>query len=192
MNKTIDYAIVVEGRDDVDAVSKAVDALIIPTHGFGITAETWALIDKAYKEKGLIILTDPDFSGEEIRRKLTAKFPDSIQAYVAQDKATTAGDIGIENARPEVILAAIEQALANAENRAEASALPKDYRAVNMQDLARLGLTGTDGAGELREELCSRMGIGYGNAKAVVKKLSYWRIGIKELEQAIEEIKQSK
>ena len=189
MKLKISYAIVVEGRDDVDAVSKAIDALIIPTHGFGITAETWSLIEKAYKEKGLIILADPDFSGEEIRRKLTAKFPDAIQAYVAQDLATTAGDIGIENARPEVIAAAIEQALANAEKKSDV--LPADYEEVSMSDLAMLGLSGDAGASELREALCGKLGIGYGNAKALIKKLSYWRIGITELEQAIEEIKQN-
>lgn len=189
MKQKISYAIVVEGRDDVDAVSKAVDALIIPTHGFGITAETWLLIEKAYNEKGLIILTDPDFSGEEIRRKLTAKFPEAIQAYVAQDLATTAGDIGIENARPEVIAAAIMQALTNAEKKSDE--LTSDYEEVSMNDLAMLGLSGDAGASELREALCSKLGIGYGNAKALIKKLSYWRIGIKELEQAIEEIKQN-
>ena len=72
----IEQAIIVEGRDDVTAVSEAVNALIIPTHGFGITAETWGVIAKAYEEKGLIILTDPDHAGEEIRRKLTEKFPE--------------------------------------------------------------------------------------------------------------------
>lgn len=190
MKIKIDYAIVVEGRDDVDAVGKAIDALIIPTHGFGITAETWSLIDKAYKEKGLIILTDPDFSGEEIRRKLTAKFPDAIQAYVAQDKALAAGDIGIENAKPEVIAAAIEQALSNTA-KAEHELSP-DYEEVSMSDIAMLGLSGDAGASELRKALCSKLGIGYGNAKALQKKLSHWRIGIKELEQAIEEIQQNK
>jgi 5S rRNA maturation endonuclease (ribonuclease M5) len=67
--------IVVEGRDDTNAVLRAVDGLTIETHGFGIKKETWKLLEKAYTEKGLIILTDPDYSGEEIRRKLTARFP---------------------------------------------------------------------------------------------------------------------
>ena len=182
-----DMAIVVEGRDDVCAVGRAVDALIIPTHGFGITAETWALIDKAYKEKGLIILTDPDFSGEEIRRKLTAKFPDAIQAYVAQELATAAEDIGIENASPEVIAAAIEKALANTEKR---TAEPRDYEAVDMMVLAEMGLTRAEGASELRAAVCAKLGIGHGNAKAMVKKLAQWRIGIRELEQTIEEIQE--
>ena len=44
----IKEAIVVEGRDDIDAVGKACDTLLIATHGFGITAETWKLIEKAY------------------------------------------------------------------------------------------------------------------------------------------------
>ena len=182
-----DQAIVVEGRDDVDAVGKAVDALIIPTHGFGITAETWAVIEKAYAEKGLIILTDPDFSGEEIRRKLTARFPNAIQAYVAQDLATKDGDIGVENSTPEVIAATIEMALANS-----ATAMSEDAAAgedtVNITDLTDLGLAGTEGSAELRKKVCAKLGIGYGNAKTLVKKLAYWRIGFNKLEQTVKEI----
>ena len=52
--------IVVEGRDDTNAVLRAIDGLTIETHGFGIKAETWSLLEKAYEEKGLIIFTDPD------------------------------------------------------------------------------------------------------------------------------------
>ena len=43
----VDRAIVVEGRDDIDAVSRACDALIIATHGAGIAQETWDIIGKA-------------------------------------------------------------------------------------------------------------------------------------------------
>ena len=190
MRIKLDQAIVVEGRDDVDAVGRAVDALIIPTHGFGITKETWALIEKANQEKGLIILTDPDFSGEEIRRKLTARFPEAIQAYVSQDKATKADDIGIENACPEDILSAIEQAIKNNTNKIEKQSQQADYEQASFTDLVELGLSGADGASELREAVCARLGIGYGNAKALVKKLAHWRIGYRELEQTIQEIKQ--
>ena len=66
----IDEVIVVEGRDDVDAVGKAVEAEIIATHGYGITKETWLLLEKAAAEKGLIVFTDPDHAGEEIRKKI--------------------------------------------------------------------------------------------------------------------------
>ena len=183
----LNYAIVVEGRDDVDAVGKACDALLIPTHGFGITRETWSVIEKAYNEKGIIILTDPDFSGEEIRKKLTARFPDAIQAYVPKDDATLADDIGIENATPEVIKLALEKAIAREGKAADEGA---DFQAVTMNDLVELGLTGCDGAGPLRAAVCDRLGIGYGNGKAMLKKLEHWKIGRETIEEAIKKIQE--
>ena len=73
----------------MDAVSRAADALIIPTHGFGITKETWDVTAKAYEEKGLIILTDPDHAGEQIRKKLTEKFPDANIVPIDYDPSAT-------------------------------------------------------------------------------------------------------
>ena len=63
----INEAIIVEGRDDESIVSRAIDAMIIVTHGFGIKKETWNLIDKAYKEKGIIIFTDPDHGRSDFK-----------------------------------------------------------------------------------------------------------------------------
>lgn len=178
-----DKAIIVEGRDDVDAVSRACDALIIPTHGFGITERTWELMDKAYRELGVIILTDPDHAGEDIRRRLTARYPDAVQCYMAREDAEKADDIGIENARPEDIRAAIEKALmlheaAGTEPSADAG---QDYREVTMRDLAELGLTGSEGAAQLRNAVTRELGIGYCNAKSLITRLRGFRIGYEEL-----------
>ena len=63
----IKEVIVVEGRDDITAVKKAVDAEIIATSGFGINAKIIERIREAQKRKGVIVLTDPDFAGEKIR-----------------------------------------------------------------------------------------------------------------------------
>ena len=183
----IDQAIIVEGRDDVTAVSEAVNALIIPTHGFGITAETWGVIAKAYEEKGLIILTDPDHAGEEIRRKLTEKFPEAIQAYVARSEATAADDIGIENAKPETITEALKKALARAGKEAKAVQAETIY--ADMSDLRELGLAGAEGATEMRAEVARALGIGYGNAGAFIKKLKGFGIGLDELKEEIEKIR---
>lgn len=178
-----DKAIIVEGRDDVDAVSRACDALIIPTHGFGITERTWELMDKAYRELGVIILTDPDHAGEDIRRRLTARYPDAVQCYMAREDAEKADDIGIENARPEDIRAAIEKALMLHE---AAGTEPSDdagpgYREVTMRDLAELGLTGSEGAAQLRNAVTRELGIGYCNAKSLITRLRGFRIGYEEL-----------
>ena len=79
MNKSnknrIKEIVVVEGRDDTAAIKRSVDALTIETHGYGIRQETWDLIAKAYETVGIIVFTDPDHAGEQIRRRIMERFP---------------------------------------------------------------------------------------------------------------------
>ena len=96
MMKSIDEIIVVEGRDDTAAVLRAVDAATIETHGYGIRPSTWEVIDKAYESKGIIIFTDPDTAGEQIRRRLSERYPDAKHAFLDRGLAEKDGDIGIE------------------------------------------------------------------------------------------------
>ncbi len=176
---TIDEVIIVEGRDDEIAIRKAVDALIIKTHGFGIRKETWTLMEKAYREKGIIVFTDPDFSGEEIRRKITARFPDAKQAYLPLEEARKNGDIGVENATPE----AIRQALSKLHVKGAA----QPHHPVTMKDLEELGMTQCIGASERRNQASASLGIGYGNSKAFLKKVNAFGITRCDLEAVLEE-----
>lgn len=181
-------AIIVEGKDDVDAVSRASEDLIIPTHGFGIRETTWEVMEKAYREIGVIILTDPDHAGEAIRRRLTERFPDAVQCYMAREEAEKADDIGIENARPEDIRAALEKALElHGTAAGEDSGKTADtYREVTMRDLTELGLSGTEGAAELRNAVCRELGIGYCNARMLLTRLRGFRIGYEALAETAE------
>ena len=177
-------AIIVEGKDDVDAVSRASDDLIIPTHGFGIRESTWDVMEKAYREIGVMILTDPDHAGEAIRRRLTERFPEAVQCYMAREEAEKADDIGIENARPEDIRAAIERALelhGASACRDKCGEEAAAYKEVTMRDLTELGLSGTEGASELRNAVCRKLGIGYCNARMLLTRLRGFRIGYDEL-----------
>lgn len=160
-------AIVVEGRDDTNAVLQGVDGITIETHGFGIRKETWDLLEKAYREKGLIIFTDPDFSGEEIRKKLTARFPDSKQAYLTRTEAERKGDIGIENASAVDIIEAIKKA--HYTNREADKVYTED-------DLFEAGLIGLADSKERRQKLGSALGIGYANGKSFLNKLNQFEI----------------
>lgn len=177
----IKETVIVEGRDDTINLKKAVDCFTIETHGFGIKRETWEAIEKAYRERGIVIFTDPDHSGEEIRRKLTEAFPDAGQAYIARRDALKKGDIGVENAEPEVIVEALTKALEHMK-RPSAEVAESD---VTMKDLEDLGLTGESGSRELREEAGKALGIGYGNAKGFLTKLKGFGIMRKELNEAI-------
>lgn len=168
--------IVVEGRDDTAAIKRALDADTIETHGFGIRCETWQLIEKAYSERGIIIFTDPDFSGNEIRRRLKEKFPDAKEAFLAREDATKKDDIGIENAEPEAIIEALSKAHATyREKRTEFTA----------SDLIRDGLSGGAGSKEKREKLGKILGIGYGNVAALADKLNRYGITREEYDKAL-------
>lgn len=189
-NKTkikVSQAIIVEGRDDVAKVSEACDALIIPTHGYGIAAETWALIEKAYEDKGILILTDPDSAGERIRRRLTEKFPEAVQCYLDKNDSLKDGDIGVENASPAVIAEAIEKAL---QLSGRINEDPSPGETASAGDLIRLGLSGCVGASELRSKVCSSLGIGFCNAGAMIKRLKGFGIGKDELEKTVIRIKE--
>lgn len=173
---SVKEVIVVEGRDDTNAVLRAIDGLTIETHGFGIKKETWSLLEKAYAEKGLIILTDPDYSGEEIRRKLTEHFPESKQAFLTRKEAEKNGDIGIENAAPEDIQDAIR--------KAHYTDFAKEAE-FTEEDLFEAGLTGRDDAAQRRQKLGAKLGIGYGNARTFLKKLNQFGIDREAFEEGV-------
>lgn len=164
----INEVIVVEGRDDTCAVKRAVDAETIETHGYGITAATWKLIDKAYSTCGIIVFTDPDSAGERIRKRIMEKYPDAKEAFLTRREAAKDGDIGIENAVPEDIEAALCMVCCAAETKGSGDTF-------DMSDMIENGLTG-EGSREKRQALGRMLGIGYGNTGAFLRKLNRYGI----------------
>ena len=65
----IQQVIVVEGRSDVAAIRRSVEADCLITGGFSLTPQLLQQIEAAYQRRGIIILTDPDSAGE---RKTTS------------------------------------------------------------------------------------------------------------------------
>lgn len=181
MEDFVKEVIIVEGRDDIDAVQKAVNADIIATHGYGISGATIKQIENAYKTRGIIILTDPDHAGVRIRQRLTEMFPEALQAYIskqeAMDKSDT--DIGVENASPDVIAKAIAAA---------GRTLTERRSEFDENDMIYYGLAGGADSKALRDRLGRKLGIGYGNAKAFLKRLNHYGILRDELESELSRI----
>ena len=171
--------IIVEGRDDTAALRRAVDAVTIETHGYGIRPSTWEVIDKAYESKGIIIFTDPDTAGEQIRRRLAERYPEAKHAFLDRELAVKDGDIGIENASPESIRAALE--------KARCSASASDGELFTPADMFRWGLAGTPSASERRRIVGDRLGIGMAGSKTFLRRLNYFGVSREEIDQALEE-----
>lgn len=177
--KTIDEIIIVEGRDDTAAIRCSVDAVTIETHGYGIRPSTWEVIDKAYESKGIIIFTDPDTAGEQIRRRLAERYPEAKHAFLERGLAEKDGDIGIENASPESIRAALE--------KARCSVFAAAGETFTPADMFRWRLAGMDGAAERRSVVGDRLGIGMAGSKTFLHRLNHFGISREEIEKALGE-----
>ena len=165
--RRIKEVIVVEGRYDKNALSQVVDAVIIETHGFGVfnDKERLALLRRLAAEKGLILLTDSDGAGFDIRNFLKGAIPREQlkQAYIpdvyGKERRKAApgkeGKLGVEGMPPAVLLEALERAGAAFEDGAAAG--PADP--LTKADFYALGLSGGRDSGARRAALLKRLGL---------------------------------
>ena len=172
----IKEVIVVEGKNDIAAVKRAVDAECISTGGYALNRYTMEKISIAYDKRGIIILTDPDTAGERIRRKLTETFPEALQAFIAKEDASKNDDIGIEQASPDTIKEALAKVRTHSlEQSAEFS----------LQDIFANNLSGSENSSYRRNALGKRLGIGYTNAKGFLARLNNYGVSRQEFSEAV-------
>jgi len=172
----IKEVLVVEGKMDVVAIDKAVEADCIITEGFNLKKQALKNIEQAYKKRGIIIMTDPDSAGERIRSYLTKRFPEAKHAFVPVEDATDNDDIGIEQAKPE----AIRKALAKVRTM--------DWEPTNnfsSTDLIVNDLSGAPAAVQRRAKLGAKLGLGFANAKTFLKRLNHYGVTREEFAAAV-------
>jgi len=168
--------LIVEGKSDTAAVKRAVDADCITTGGFHFTRRTLQNIAAAYERRGIIILTDPDSAGENIRNFLSKKFPNAKHAYIPRDEATANDDIGVEQASPESIRNALKKVRTLEINPRE------EFTAAEM---VALKLSGSSDSSRLRDKIGATLGIGYGNVKTFVRRLNNYGVTREEFLTAV-------
>lgn len=160
-------AIVVEGRYDKNTLSQVVDTLILETGGFQIfkNPEQMALLERAARRRGLIVLTDSDGAGFVIRNRVKGTIPAQFlkHAYIPdvygkerrKRRPGKEGKLGVEGMPPAVL----EQVL----RRAGATFLEGDSPfapsgpPLTKGDLFAAGLSGGAGSGEKRQTLLRRL-----------------------------------
>ena len=159
MEKTkISLPIIVEGRYDKSALSGFIEGTVITTDGFSVfnNKEKQALIRRVAKD-GIIVLTDSDGGGKQIRAFLAGIIPkDKIHnLYIPQiegkesrkRKASKAGTLGVEGMEKDVLLRLLEPF-------AEGAVSEKSNKKITKVDFFADKLTGCDNASENRARLC--------------------------------------
>ena len=154
----IDLPIIVEGRYDKSALMGYLDAKIITTGGFSIfnDKEKQALI-RRIGENGIILLTDSDGGGKQIRKFLQGIIPKEKihNLYIPKiegkekrkSKASKEGTLGVEGMEKEVILRLIAPFVSGERTQ-------KDTEMITKVDFFQDKLTGCDNASENRAWRC--------------------------------------
>ncbi|MBF0713273.1 ribonuclease M5 [Gemella sp. GH3] len=172
--------IVVEGRDDTNRVKEAVECDTFETNGSAITKRKIERLKLLSKDRGIIILTDPDYAGKRIRNIITQNIPTAKQAYISNKKAVDKkGKIGVEAASKEDIIFALRKCYTPLEN--------VKYDITNDL-LINLGLVAGKTSKVLREKLCEELNIEYTNAKQLLNKLNMYNISKQKLIDTINKI----
>lgn len=171
--------IVVEGKDDISAVKKAVDAQVIMTNGYSLDKKSQDLIKKASTIGNIIILTDSDYAGETIRKRVEkiAGKQNCKHAFIPREQSTKDGDIGVENARPESIIEALTKARCVRSDKTDT---------FSIYDMMQNKLQGGENASLKRDYIGKFLGIGYSNAKQFLYRLNNFEITREEFELALQ------
>lgn len=155
-------AVIVEGKYDKIKLSNILDALIVETNGFGIYKDKKRLqfIRKLAEERGLIVITDSDHSGFQLRNYISScvkngtvkhiYIPDVYGKEKRKDKPSKEGKLGVEGISDDVLRSLFEKGGiscfdSNTENR------------ITNYDLFEAGFSGTPNATENKKKLLKKL-----------------------------------
>lgn len=168
----IDEIIVVEGKDDTRRLQEVLDVDTIETIGSAINDDILMQIEHAQETRGVIVFTDPDFSGEKIRKTIMEVVPDAKHAFLSRAEAAPkarGNSLGVEHADDAAILQALKKVVTASNESEEIPEIPR-------QILVQYGLIAGADAKKRRELLGDELRIGYTNAKQLEKRLKMFRI----------------
>ena len=176
-NPKLKLPIVVEGRYDKSAILGMFSGVVITTEGFGIfnNREKQALLRRVAAD-GIILLTDPDGGGVQIRSFLSGILPREKIHHLYIPKVEgkerrkvhrgRAGLLGVEGVGAEVLRGLLMPFTEEGASEAQCGSLTKF-------DMFVLGLSGTDNASALRDALCRELSLPDGmSAKALLEALN--------------------
>ena len=160
--------LVVEGKYDAARLARLTDAMILLTDGFAIFSDKkrQRLLKELAVKNGLLLLTDSDKAGFQIRTYITnlvgAEYV--AQAYVPalpgkeRRKALPGkeGLLGVEGVPDELVRQSLLDALGP---EAGQTAPPAAGRPITYSDLYDWGLSGTAGAAERKYRLLAALGL---------------------------------
>ncbi len=168
----IKEVIIVEGVHDQDAIRQAVEADTLATHGTHISSELLDFIERLNKSRGIIIFTDPDSPGDQIRKKIMQRIGGCKHATLSSKQSRSKGKVGIEHASSGDIREALMNVVTFTQN----------YESISWHEFVDLGLTGQKDSKNRREQVCRHFALPYANAKTMFQYVNMCGLTKTEIE----------
>ena len=176
----ITLPIIVEGRYDKSAICSIFDATVITTSGFSVfnSREKQCLIRKLAERGGVIVLTDSDAGGAQIRKFLSGILPhDKIyNLYIPQIRGkerrksapSKAGYLGVEGMSADVLREVLMPFSESGDALSD-----KKKREVTRLDFYSDGFSGGENSSEMRNRLSRALGLPENmSAKALLEAIN--------------------
>lgn len=163
----IKMPIVVEGRYDKSTIQSMFDATVVTTGGFSVfnSKEKRLLITRLAERGGIILLTDSDVGGKQIRSFISGILPREkiFHLYIPKIEGkekrkahpSRSGLLGVEGMGREVLTRVLAPFID--EGTCEAKTDGKEKRAVTKFDFFIDGLSGSDGSSLKRARLAEAL-----------------------------------
>ena len=166
--------IVVEGKHDRVKLERLFDCDVICTGGLSLSDEVLETIRTVGKEKGVIVLTDPDRPGEMIRSRIAEIVPDCQHVFVKKSVAIGKRNVGIEYVEDDELIKALENRIT----------FVKEQETLSWAEFCQLGIIGNK---DKRTQLCEKLNLGYSNNKTLFKRLNMMSLTYDDLKKVMEE-----
>lgn len=169
MKKIINDVLVVEGSNDASYISSLVEALIVTTNGYEIPDKEIDFLKHLPKGKKVLILTDSDKAGGEIRQRLNDKLDNLENIYVDINQCNKNNKHGVAECDKNELLKVLKPYINEGvtQNR------------LTTNDLVKIGVNTKD----KRDYLAKELHLGNCNNKTLLKRINYLGISLQKVNE---------
>lgn len=124
-----------------------------------------------------VLLFDPDYTGEQIRKKVASYLKNPIHIFVDRKKSRSHNQkkLGVEHLSLEDLKEALQHEVIETQNENK----------FNLDLMYTLGLTGQKHAKQKRELLTKKLNLSYSNTKTLIERLNWIGITKDQIEEIL-------
>lgn len=174
MKYYFDGVLVVEGTGDSAYLSSFIDCLYVETNGYDLPKEEIDFLNHIPSTKKIIVLTDSDDAGINIRKAINGKISNAINASVNIERCNKNNKHGIAECDKEEIINVLKEHFINK---------PNHISTISVSDIQQYGVTDK----ETRNYASNRLHLGKCNNKTFIKRFCFMNYKLEDLKKIMED-----